>query len=687
MASDSKAADYITKQLYTQKNIVTYRSLSRALGIHVNAAKNELARYHSTGATQPTVPVATYLVSGAIARAPKDVYDDTMDVDIPEDRDDDGFSDSDADDAEELAMILAREEDLEDVKTQFVRVHAVHVYSLSPAPIRDAGLLTTPTTDIVRKIDAEKDHAFAELVGRIISQAVKDAPPIKIAPTAAPGKAKANARAAPGLKPKLKAKEEDKAGDKSADNAKLADKSKKSSDDKAAADKTKPKPSGKIEFKKRSEEKKKEEDKQKEEDKKEKEEKPKKVNFFAAGAGKKAAAPGLKKGGAPALKKLNDAAPRTTAAKEEEEGEEAEDKQAQSSKAGAGDAQRGTKRKSNAMRISDDEDGGAAVGASVTRVGPPRGSRKLKDKVEEAQARSERAKGSKAKKDTEDTKDAKATKDTKSSKPQGGRLRNRRILDSDEEDDGVTARRKSAVDSDDERKRELEAMMDLDDDDVIRVSRIQKGKARARDTDDEDADDTTPPPRVPDSEPASPPEGGAASEAGDAATDVDAASDSDTDMAHALDKKARKKRKSAKDVPLGRNGLKKRRVMRSRSTVDAKGYMVTEDYSSYESVSEDDEKPGEAEAEKPQPKGKGKGKAKANSDGDDEVGEVEKTGPPKKAKAVAKKDEGKGKESKEGNKTNEEKPKEKLKPKKAPAKGKGQQGKIMNFFGPPKAKS
>lgn len=33
-----------------------------------------------------------------------------------------------------------------------------------------------------------------------------------------------------------------------------------------------------------------------------------------------------------------------------------------------------------------------------------------------------------------------------------------------------------------------------------------------------------------------------------------------------------KKRKSRKVVPVGRNGLKKRRVMKNRTTTDAKGY-------------------------------------------------------------------------------------------------------------------
>ena len=65
-------------------------------------------------------------------------------------------------------------------------------------------------------------------------------------------------------------------------------------------DKTKPKPSGKIEFKKRADT----DDKKKAEEPKE-ESKPKKVNFFAApaGAGKKAKEPGVKKASEPVVKK------------------------------------------------------------------------------------------------------------------------------------------------------------------------------------------------------------------------------------------------------------------------------------------------------------------------------------------------------------------------------------------------
>jgi len=67
----------------------------------------------------------------------------------------------------------------------------------------------------------------------------------------------------------------------------------------------------------------------------------------------------------------------------------------------------------------------------------------------------------------------------------------------------------------------------------------------------------------------------------------------------------KKKKQAKKPVPVGRNGLKKRRVMRTRTKTDEKGYMVTEDYSSYESVDEE-------EAEEPA-KGKGKGKKGASA--------------------------------------------------------------------------
>ncbi|EGO24208.1 hypothetical protein SERLADRAFT_369441 [Serpula lacrymans var. lacrymans S7.9] len=67
-----------------------------------------------------------------------------------------------------------------------------------------------------------------------------------------------------------------------------------------------------------------------------------------------------------------------------------------------------------------------------------------------------------------------------------------------------------------------------------------------------------------------------------------------------------RKKSEKKVVPIGRNGLRKKRVTKSRTTTDAKGYMITEDYSSYESVDDD-----EPDSELP---AKGKGKKKTTAE-------------------------------------------------------------------------
>ena len=139
-----------------------------------------------------------------------------------------------------------------------------------------------------------------------------------------------------------------------------------------------------------------------------------------------------------------------------------------------------------------------------------------------------------------------------------------------------------------------------------------------------------------------------------------------------------RKRKPRKVVPLGRNGLRKRRVVKSRTTTDAKGYMrtsfydvsrcccltvlvvETEDYSSYESVEEEEE-----ETTKPKPKGKGK--EKETKKPAEPAAKVEQAKP----KVVAK-EESIGKP--------------KTKP---PAKSRGgapKRGGLLNFFGPERGK-
>ncbi len=51
--------------------------------------------------------------------------------------------------------------------------------------------------------------------------------------------------------------------------------------------------------------------------------------------------------------------------------------------------------------------------------------------------------------------------------------------------------------------------------------------------------------------------------------------DDDVDMADETAPAPKKKRKEKKVIPVGRNGLKKKRVVKSRESIDAKGYMGT----------------------------------------------------------------------------------------------------------------
>ncbi|KAG6910013.1 hypothetical protein DXG01_013735 [Tephrocybe rancida] len=186
-----------------------------------------------------------------------------------------------------------------------------------------------------------------------------------------------------------------------------------------------------------------------------------------------------------------------------------------------------------------------------------------------------------------------------------------RALISDDEDEEVVKptrkARKAAVDSDNE---DVLAMMDIDDEQVTRVSRVSRAPSRADDDDDEEEDDIEMEEKAPEAD-----------------EDVDMLDDT-------VSKPKPKKRAPKKVVPVGSNGLKKRRVVKSRSTTDAKGYMVFEDYSEYESVEE--------EEPAPEPKGKAKAKAKAKPKEEEESGGDE-PAPAAKPKLAVKKAAVKGK--------------------------------------------
>jgi len=140
------------------------------------------------------------------------------------------------------------------------------------------------------------------------------------------------------------------------------------------------------------------------------------------------------------------------------------------------------------------------------------------------------------------------------------------VVMSDDEDEEVPSksRRKKITRSTSDSEKRLEAMMDIDDgplvterihcyanwsaDQVLRVSRLSSRRP------DDGVDDT-------------------GDEVDHTDVDIPISSPVEEEEEEEEPKPRAKKRRSKKVVPVGRNGLKKHCVMKSRTTTDAKGYM------------------------------------------------------------------------------------------------------------------
>nr|GAT46742.1 DNA polymerase subunit Cdc27 [Mycena chlorophos] len=197
-------------------------------------------------------------------------------------------------------------------------------------------------------------------------------------------------------------------------------------------------------------------------------------------------------------------------------------------------------------------------------------SEKVQVKVEESKKRGTKRKSAIASDSEDDVEVVAKPKPKPAVKAQSSVRVHKGVVLSDDEDDDTPAPppdRKGKSKAISQQDKDVRALMEIDDDAVERVSRK-----------------TTSEP--PDSKGAS------------ADEDVEM-----SDVEEKVTKPAPKPRKPKKVVPVGKNGLKKRRVVKSKQSLDAKGYIVTEDYSEYESVDEEEEEPAPA-------KGKGKEKPK-----------------------------------------------------------------------------
>ncbi|KAH9998842.1 DNA polymerase subunit Cdc27 [Russula compacta] len=480
MSSD-RVLDFLTEELVVGKNIVTYRSLSHALCMHVNQAKNELAIYHSDHAGSLDAAHATYIIGGEPRISYLDSVRDTDEMII-----DDEATDEHSEDVPETKITLVNEADLETSKEQYARIDFVHIYSLSPSRIHEPALLCEPAKSL-REAGKSVAAGFTVELGRITGPSwyIKKRTDLQAARSSANIKSTTSASTSknrlPGLSKAPSSTEDTKPIVKSEPRDVKLELETKEEPPKA-------KPSGKLDFSK--------------------------------------AKPAPKP--APQTRKVEPAESSTA------------------SKAAAPKPERRASRNST-LKLSDSEHEESAR----ERAKPP----------------SERTESKSA-----------------------ARLKKGVVISDDEDSEAPKPPRAKAAyktkakaaSSNADADKELRAMMDIDDDHVTKVSRavsLSEPATSPPATDVEMEDRAPAPAPAPAPEPEPEPE----SEPARAPT------------------RRKAQRKPKKEVPVGRNGLKKRRVVKSRMTTDDKGYFVTEDYSSYESVDEEEEPP-------PQKPAKGKGK-------------------------------------------------------------------------------
>lgn len=167
MAVDFKT--YLAAEVVSESRTVSYRTLSRALKVHVNAAKCMLYEFYEHENKKKAGSIyATYIVSG-VKKLAKDPV--TTNGHTNGDRDEDEsmppsspppFTSSMLDPSQGerkehqkerftvpvTTIMLVREELLEETKAQYEKITSIHFYSISPHRIQDLVTLTDIGRDI-----------------------------------------------------------------------------------------------------------------------------------------------------------------------------------------------------------------------------------------------------------------------------------------------------------------------------------------------------------------------------------------------------------------------------------------------------------------------------------------------------------------------------------------------------------
>ncbi|KLJ09107.1 DNA polymerase delta subunit 3 [Blastomyces silverae] len=173
---------YLAEKVLNEQEIVTYRSLSRALKVHSNLAKQMLYEFHRVeNSKKPQSVNATYLITGTQAPTQqhglkvrvKDGDDEIMQsspfmssqVAQQEDSDEN-------DDIPTTTITLVREEDLPEAKSLHQTIFSIFMYSVEPTRLQDLNVLSDIGHDILQP-QPEDPLEHGKQYGMIINRNVK----------------------------------------------------------------------------------------------------------------------------------------------------------------------------------------------------------------------------------------------------------------------------------------------------------------------------------------------------------------------------------------------------------------------------------------------------------------------------------------------------------------------------------
>ncbi|KAG8168012.1 hypothetical protein KVR01_003701 [Diaporthe batatas] len=157
---------YLADQILSEGKIVTYRTLSRALKVHVNIAKQMLYEFHTwqngkrSGSVHATYMLYGFTKTGQTNGHSQQDGDVAMTSSQPE-------VDSTVDGGPVITLSLVAEESLKDVLSQYEGVNSIHVYSLGPHPVKDLQLLADVSKPVLdpsaEDSSADRQHSLGPI--------------------------------------------------------------------------------------------------------------------------------------------------------------------------------------------------------------------------------------------------------------------------------------------------------------------------------------------------------------------------------------------------------------------------------------------------------------------------------------------------------------------------------------------